>query len=242
LKEIGLTKAVGRIQEFQERTVMKLGEDLYIYLWRDPGENNCNTYLIRGEVTVLIDPGHLQHVTSLFRKIEEDGISAGEIDVVIVTHGHPDHVEGLQAFFEKPVKIAMNKKEERYLKGNGKFLFEMMGQSPPRIRVDFYLKEGELHLGEKVLNIFETPGHSPGSISIYWPERKALFTGDLVFHGGVGRTDFVEGDPRLLIRSIERLSRLDTEVLLPGHGEIVSGMELVLQNYEFIRQSIYSYL
>jgi glyoxylase-like metal-dependent hydrolase (beta-lactamase superfamily II) len=136
----------------------------------------------------------------------------------------------------------MNQEEEQYLKGNGKFLFDMMGQSLPQFRIDFYLKEGELHLGEKVFNIFQTPGHSPGSISIYWPEKKALFTGDLVFYGGVGRTDFLEGDPGLLVRSIERLSRLDTEILLPGHGEIVSGREMVLQNYEFIRQSFYSYL
>jgi glyoxylase-like metal-dependent hydrolase (beta-lactamase superfamily II) len=221
---------------------MKLEEDLYIYLWQDPGENNCNSYLVRGEVTVLIDPGHLQHITSLLHQIEEDGISTEEIDVVTVTHGHPDHVEGLQAFLEKPVKIAMNQEEEQYLKGNGKFLFDMMGQSLPQFRIDFYLKEGELHLGEKVFNIFQTPGHSPGSISIYWPEKKALFTGDLVFYGGVGRTDFLEGDPGLLVRSIERLSRLDTEILLPGHGEIVSGREMVLQNYEFIRQSFYSYL
>jgi glyoxylase-like metal-dependent hydrolase (beta-lactamase superfamily II) len=118
----------------------------------------------------------------------------------------------------------------------------MMRQPLPKFRIDFYLKEGELHLGEKAFHIYETPGHSPGSISIYWPEKKALLTGDLVFYGGVGRTDFIEGNSKLLMEGIERLSQLDTEILLPGHGEILMGREMVLQNFEFIRQNFYAYL
>jgi hydroxyacylglutathione hydrolase len=87
---------------------MKLEENLYAYLWQNPYENNCNTFLIRGEVTTLIDPGHSHHVPNLFQQIEGDGISPEEIDLVILTHSHPDHLEGLDAFMNKPVKIAMN--------------------------------------------------------------------------------------------------------------------------------------
>jgi glyoxylase-like metal-dependent hydrolase (beta-lactamase superfamily II) len=58
----------------------------------------------------------------------------------------------------------------------------------------------------------------------------------------VGRTDFPEGNSKLLMESIERMADLDTEILLPGHGEIVMGKEMVLQNYEFIRQNFYAYL
>jgi glyoxylase-like metal-dependent hydrolase (beta-lactamase superfamily II) len=125
---------------------------------------------------------------------------------------------------------------------SGKLLFEMMGQSLPEFRIDFYLEEGELHLGKETVHIYQTPGHSPGSLSIHWSERKVLFTGDLVFYGGIGRTDFPEGNPRLITKSIERMSRLDTELLLPGHGEMVMGKEKVLENFEFIRQSFYTYL
>ena len=221
---------------------MKLEEDLYAYLWQNPYENNCNTYLIRGELSVLIDPGHSRHVTILFQQMEEDGISPDEINLVILTHSHPDHFEGLDAFMNKPVKIAMNRGEERYLSESGKLLFEMMGQPVPEFRIDFYLKEGELYLGKELFQIYETPGHSPGSISVYWPGRKVLFTGDLVFYGGIGRTDFLEGNSKLIKESIERMSRLDIELLLPGHGEVVVGREMVLQNFEFIRQSFYGYL
>jgi len=223
---------------------MELQKDLYAYLWQNPYENNCNSYLIRGERTVLIDPGHSRHLTGLFSRMEEDGISPDEIHVLIITHAHPDHLEGLEAFLEKPVRIAMSREEERYLLGDGKLLLDVTGMDPsrPSFRIDFYLGEGELRLGTKTFNIFHTPGHSPGSLSIYWPERKALFTGDLIFYQGVGRTDFPGGSSRLLRESIERLSRLDTEILLSGHGEVVTEREAVLHNFHFIRQNVYPYL
>lgn len=221
---------------------MKLGKDLYAYLWQNSYENNCNTYVIQGEKTVLIDPGHSRHLSKLFYQMEEDGISPDGVDLVIITHSHPDHSEGLEAFLDKPVKIAMNSEEERYLLESGKLLFEMMGQPMPKYRIDFFLKEGELRLGEEAFNIYQTPGHSPGSLSIYWPKRKALFSGDVIFYGGVGRTDFLEGNSKLLRESIERMSHLDIELILPGHGELVMGKETVLQNFEFIRQNFYNYL
>jgi glyoxylase-like metal-dependent hydrolase (beta-lactamase superfamily II) len=239
MKKRGSSSVWGYEQEIDH---MKLGKDLYAYLWQNPHENNCNTYVIDGEMTVLIDPGHSRHVPHLFHQMEGDGISSEEIDLVILTHSHPDHFEGLEAFLNKPIKIAMNQEEERYLQESGKLLFEMMGQPLPEYRVDFYLKEGELHLGKELFHVYQTPGHSPGSLSIYWPERKVLFTGDLIFHGGIGRTDFQEGNSKLLMESIEKMSTLDTELLLPGHGDVVMGKDLVLQNYEFIRQNFYAYL
>jgi glyoxylase-like metal-dependent hydrolase (beta-lactamase superfamily II) len=221
---------------------MEVEKNLYAYLWQNAYENNCNTYLIHAEVTVLIDPGHSRHLPHLFGQMQEDGIPPEEIDLIILTHAHPDHFEGLEAFLNKPVKIAMNREEERYLMESGKLLFEMMGQPLPEFRIDFYLGEGELHLGQETFHIYQTPGHSPGSLSIHWPERKVLFTGDLVFSGGIGRTDFLEGNPKSIKESIERVSHLDTELLLPGHGDLVMGKEKVLQNFEFIRQSFYAYL
>ncbi len=71
---------------------MKIEKDLYAYLWQNPYENNCNTYLIHGEITVLIDPGHSRHVPHLFHQMEGDGISPEEINLVILTHCHPIHL------------------------------------------------------------------------------------------------------------------------------------------------------
>jgi hydroxyacylglutathione hydrolase len=221
---------------------MRLEEGLYAYLWQNAYDNNCNTYVIRKELTVLIDPGHSRHLGNLLSQMEGDGISPEEINLILITHAHPDHFEGVEAFLDKPVRIAMAKDEEQYLMGSGRLLFEAVDEALPKFRVDFHLKEGKLHLGSETFDIFQTPGHSPGSLCIYWPDRKVLFTGDVIFYGGIGRTDFMEGNPELLKRSIERMSRLKTDLLLPGHGEIVSGREKVLQNFEFIRQNFYPYL
>ena len=221
---------------------MQLQEGLYAYLWKNPNENNCNTYVIRRDLTVLIDPGHTRHLEDVLFQMENDSILPEEIDLILITHSHPDHFEGVEAFLDKPVRIAMAKDEERYLRDSGRLLFEAMNQVLPKFRVDFYLKEGTLHLGKEVFKIFMTPGHSPGSLCLHWPERKVLFTGDVIFDGGIGRTDFPEGDPESLKGSIERMSRLETETLLPGHGEILQGRDLVLRNFEWIRQNFYPYL
>ncbi len=205
----------------EEKNDMQLEEGLYAYLWKDPYENNCNTYVIQRDLTVLIDPGHSRHLGTVFSQMEGDGISPEEINLLIITHSHPDHLEGAEYFLDKPVRIAMAKDEERYLMGSGKLLFEGMSQGLSNFRIDFYLKEGSLQLGKETFEIYETPGHSPGSLCLYWPKQKVLFTGDVIFQGGIGRTDFPEGDPESLKRSIERMSRLETETLLPGHGEIL---------------------
>ena len=73
-------------------------------------------------------------------------------------------------------------------------------------------------------SVLHTPGHSPGGICLYEPMARVLFSGDTVFpQGNIGRTDLFAGCDADLIRSIERLTALDVEVLYPGHMEVVSG-------------------
>ena len=103
-------------------------------------------------------------------------------------------------------------------------------------------REGHLSLDGLEMNIFHTPGHSPGSITLYWPSLKALFTGDLVFKEGLGRTDLPGGDGSKLKESIKRLAELDVEWLLPGHGEIISGAEKVRKNFAEIEQFYFAYV
>ena len=106
----------------------------------------------------------------------------------------------------------------------------------------FFLKQGNLSVNGLELDVFHTPGHSPGSISLYWPEQKVLFTGDLIFKDGIGRTDIPGGDGSTLKKSIKSLTKLKSKWLLPGHGDIVSGESEVKKNFDRVEQFWFSYI
>ncbi|MCL0029899.1 MBL fold metallo-hydrolase, partial [Dehalococcoidia bacterium] len=184
-----------------------------------------------------------------------DDIAPGEIGLIINTHSHPDHCEANLALAQMNSEsgagggqalIAIGKIEDEYRRTIAEKMSRMLGLTV-EFEPDFYLQEGELNLGrgdEKLnLQIIHTPGHSPGSICIYSPENKVLITGDVVFNGSVGRTDLPGGDSRTLKQSIEKLSELDVEYLLPGHstnyGDIIRGKNNVVQNFAFIRMNYF---
>jgi len=221
---------------------MKLDTDLYAYPWKSMQENNCNSYLIGGDLPILIDPGHQHLVKHLINQMEKDGNRLEDIRLVIATHIHPDHFEASQTFARGGVLMALHQEEEKFMHEVGRGFYGAFGMEMPNIKIDFFLKEGELKLGTKTFQVLHTPGHSPGSISLYWPEKKALFTGDVVFPMGVGRTDFPGGDGGLLRDSIEKLSRFDAEWLLSGHGEVLQGKKNIQRNFAYIRTNYFDYL
>jgi hydroxyacylglutathione hydrolase len=221
---------------------MKLDTDLYAYIWKSSAENNCNSFFIGGDLPVVVDPGHQHLVKNLIKLMEKDGNRFEDVRVIIATHGHPDHLEAIQTFARAGVQVAIHEEEWKFLQEVGGQFYRAMGMEMPELKISFFLKEGELKLGSKTFQVIHTPGHSPGSVSIYWPEKKALFTGDVVFPMGVGRTDFPGGDGGLLRDSIERLARLDAEYLLSGHGEVIKGRQNILRNFAYIRSNYYDYL
>jgi len=221
---------------------MKLKDGLYFYPWLSLRENNCNSYLLTGEVMTLIDVGHLRHLPRLIGEMERDGLSLDNLTLIISTHLHPDHHEGVEFFRGDAILVAFHQEEERHLREYGYQLYQAMGLDIPTRRPNFYLREGELLLGKESWQVIHTPGHSPGSVSLYWPRGKVLITGDVLFQQGVGRTDFYEGDSELLAESIKRLSSLDVEYLLPGHGRIIQGKEAVRQNFAWIERNILPFL
>ena len=245
---------------------MKLLENLYCYIWTGRG-NNCNTYLFADLLRadrphVIIDPGTVVNelgercLERLLESMAGDGLQPEDIGLIINTHAHYDHFGASQALVgrarARPGKpqqplVTLYEGEAGYLQAATEYMAGMPG-ADMAFEPSFYLREGELKLGKEnsvSLQVIHTPGHTPGSISLYWADKKVLITGDLIFYGGVGRTDF-GGDGGQLKRSIERLSALDVEYLLPGHstelGSIIKGADKVRQNFAAIRLNYFPML
>jgi glyoxylase-like metal-dependent hydrolase (beta-lactamase superfamily II) len=221
---------------------MKFTDDIYIYEWTNYYDNNCNSYYIGGEVQALIDPGLTRYVPDLLESMERDGIKKSDIRYVINTHSHPDHFEGSEMFNDSDVRIALHADEIEFMKGVGGDLYHLFGLNPPQIQVELVLKNGKLELGSETFEILHIPGHSPGSIGLYWPSKRVLFCGDVVFEQNVGRTDFPGGNGELLKQSIMSLSKFDVTCLFPGHMGIVEGSENIQNNFNFIQQSVFPYI
>ena len=219
---------------------MKIFENLHAFLWLDPTANNCNAFLIDGDKKILVDPGHYH----LFGHVRDDlsklSLSPKDIDFVIITHGHPDHMEGVKLFAETSTLIAMHATEMDFIKRVAPHYGDSLGITgfEPQI----LLHEGNVHIGNLTLDVIHTPGHSPGSICLYWPDKKALFTGDVVFNQGVGRTDLPGGNGEDLKKSNKRISHLSVDYLLPGHGDMISGHDQVNANFKDIERYWFAYL
>ena len=228
-------------------------DNFYCYIWQGMG-NNCNTYIftdiLPGEKPhIIIDPGVIasqfreQCFDSLVTSVESDGLRIEDIGLIINTHSHADHCQANELVIQKSnADVTLSEEEETFRHTIGERLNSMFGMKSPEFTPRFYLKEGNLKLGtdnKLVLQVVLAPGHSPGSVCLYWAERKALITGDVVFYGSVGRTDFPGGNTAELKTSIEKLSQFDVEYLFPGQstelGSIIKGKADVEHNFQSIR-------
>jgi glyoxylase-like metal-dependent hydrolase (beta-lactamase superfamily II) len=176
-----------------------------------------------------------------------DGFRIEDVGLVIATHSHPDHIEAIESVVEKSGALyTLSREEDEFYRTVGKAFFQSFGDKPMEVNASFYLKDGDLSLGAKnnkvAARVLLTPGHSPGSISLYLEEDKILVTGDVVFAGSIGRTDFPGGSPSLLRKSLDELSKLDAEYLVPGHstemGSIISGKDKVKRNFYTVKMFI----
>ncbi len=213
---------------------MKIAEGLHAFLWQSSMENNCNTYLVQGEKTVLVDPGHRHLFSHVEQGLRRLGLAVEAVDLVVATHAHPDHLEGVSKF-PKNTLFAMSEEDCRFLQSMASGRYALP-------EPDFFLRKGDFAVGDLSFRVFPTPGHSPGSISLYLESLKALFTGDVVFSQGIGRTDLPGGSGRVLRDSIEKLRRLPVDYLLPGHGNPLQGREAVEKNFQIIEEYWYPYL
>ena len=219
---------------------MKISENLHAFVWKDPTANNSNTYLISGSKIILIDPGHYHLFGNVKDHLSKLSMTLQDIDLILLTHAHPDHVEAVRAFSNSRALIALHEAELDFVKELAPHYGTVMGIAD--FEPQILLQEGELKVGTMKFLVIHAPGHSPGSVCVYWPQEKTLITGDVIFDQGIGRTDLPGGNGQALKESIRRLSRLEVEQLLPGHGEALSGAALVKRNFSEVERVWFQYI
>jgi glyoxylase-like metal-dependent hydrolase (beta-lactamase superfamily II) len=217
---------------------MQILDKLYAFCWPDEmGVNNCNTYFIEGPPHVLVDPGHLQFFSHVERNLIDLGYGLSDIDMIICTHVHPDHFESAALFHEHKARLALHELDWVLATSLGSAV-QSRRPDLDQWRPDLFLQSGPIDLGGQAWQVIHTPGHSPGSICLYWEKEKVLISGDVVFNPGIGRTDLPGGDSSQIRASFDLLRKLALRHLLPGHGNLLSGEKEARLNFERI-ESLY---
>src|SRR5258707_3130851 len=186
------------------------------------GPLQCNCSLIGDEQTreaMVIDPG--DQIEDILRILGEEKL---QLKQIVITHAHIDHVGGamkLKAATGAP--ILMNQSDFALLK-----MLDMqaawVGMKPPGpVQIDEGIGDGRvLEIGEIRSNVIHTPGHTEGSICLYFPDQKKLIAGDTLFAGSIGRTDLPGGSMDKIMRSLHTqvLALPDETEVVPGHGAV----------------------
>ena len=179
----------------------------------------ANCYLVACEETreaVIIDPGG--SAGDIKEKIEQLDL---QVKAIINTHGHYDHIGANGQMKELTgAPIMLHEKDLKVYKNPaGKGLSLFVKNAPPP---DEYIREGDvITFGEQELKVMETPGHTPGGISLLAKNQQtAVFTGDTLFNLSIGRTDLAGGSFEEIIDSIKKkiLPLPDSAAVYPGHG------------------------
>lgn len=196
----------------------------------------ANCFIIGDEETrdgAIIDPG--DEAGKILQIVEETGLT---IRFIIATHGHFDHTAGVTQLKEKLDAPFLLHRDDLAFVQNSKQSAQKWGIAIEQVPdPDEFMEEGDvLKLGGLELKIIHTPGHSPGGISIYIESENTVFSGDTLFQGSVGRTDFDGGSMAILARSIkEKLYSLpDGTIVYSGHGPPTTVGDEKMQNM-FVR-------
>ena len=179
----------------------------------------CNTYVILTDTSaVVIDP--FEFTTEISGLINRSGI---ENRAVILTHGHYDHIkDAVKVRQSSGAKIYIHKEDEECLLYPHFTLCALFGQSLEPFKADYTFEDGEvLSFGNISLEVMHTPGHTKGACCFKMGD--VLFTGDTLFEGSIGRTDFPRSDSVQMINSLKKLKGLKGDyTVLAGHGEKTS--------------------
>lgn len=188
---------------------------------RSPYE--ANAYLVAAPKPVLIDVGmNARYVIDRISQVME----LTDIEIIVLTHAHFDHWGGVEEVKRSTgASIAIHTADAVLLQDEVSNVASMFGARDVLVPDTVLNQDDCIHLGGgEGLEVLHTPGHTPGSICLYHPESRSLFSGDTVFPGGgFGRTDLTGGSMVQLVASLTYLTGLEVGTMYPGHGNVVSG-------------------
>ena len=175
---------------------------------------------IKTREAIIIDPGfnHQNENERICEFVDENNLM---LKYIVNTHGHPDHTCGNKtAKDEFQVPILIHEQDAHMLGKSSNWTVGFFGFEKPSPPADTLLHEGDiLEFGRIKLKVIHTPGHTRGSISLLG--EKEVFTGDTLFSGSIGRTDFPESSETDMKLSLEKLARLPSHFMVyPGHGSM----------------------
>lgn len=181
----------------------------------------CNCHIVGDPETreaIVVDPG--DEPEAILEVLRRHKLRATHI---IITHAHPDHVGGAARLKEATGAPVLMHSEDRWLLQNMAMQCATFGfPAPLPVEIDAPLRAGEeIRWGQDLCaQVLHTPGHSPGSLCLYLPERRILLAGDTLFAGSIGRTDLWGGSYDAILRSIHThlLPLDDATRVFPGHG------------------------
>jgi glyoxylase-like metal-dependent hydrolase (beta-lactamase superfamily II) len=184
------------------------------------GPLRCNCTILGDEFTheaVVVDPG--DNITEILARLQKHGLTLRQI---VITHAHIDHVGGaalLKKATGAPVFLNQN---DLGLLSAMEMQANWLGIPTPEVASPDASADDGLAVGLAAFpaEVIHTPGHTPGSICLLFPQQHLLLAGDTLFAGSIGRTDLPGGDGRQILRSLrDRLMVLpETTRVLPGHG------------------------
>ena len=188
------------------------------------GPLQCNCSILGDEITheaMIIDPG--DDIAAVLAIIEKNNL---KIKQIVITHAHIDHVGGamkLRAATGAP--ILLNQNDSALLKMLDVQAAWIGMESPGKVEIDLSLGESDkVQAGALLAHVLHTPGHTEGSICLYFPAEKKLIAGDTLFAGSIGRTDLPGGSFDKIISSLHEkvLALPDDTIVVPGHGRLTT--------------------
>jgi hydroxyacylglutathione hydrolase len=185
------------------------------------GMLGCNCSVIGDEISreaIVIDPG--DDVSKIIAILERNGLT---VKMIVITHAHIDHIGGAEKLRDHTGAPVYMHEADKMLSDRLDVQAAWLGvETPTDPGIDKPAREGDIiRVGPIEAHVLHTPGHTPGSISLYLPLENKIIAGDTLFQGSVGRTDLPGGDTAQISRSIRgKLYTLPEEtIVFPGHGD-----------------------